>query len=72
MKNERNSKDRVKKKLIVENCIENKNISAYDLFDGVNDEYDYGYQKILAEKKPIDDPAIDLRPYLTKKIDAVY
>ena len=24
MKNERNSKDRVKKKLIVENCIENK------------------------------------------------
>ena len=26
MKNERNSKDRVKKKLIVENCIENKNI----------------------------------------------
>ncbi len=52
--------------------IENKNISAYDLFDGVNDEYDYGYQKILAEKKPIDDPAIDLRPYLTKKIDAVY
>ena len=51
--------------------IENKNISAYDLFDGVNDEYDYGYQKILAEKKPIDDPAIDLRPYLTKKIDGV-
>lgn len=49
--------------------IENKNISAYDLFDGVNDEYDYGYRKILAEKKPIDDPAIDLRPYLTKKID---
>lgn len=42
------------------------------IFDGVNDEYDYGYQKILAEKKPIDDPAIDLRPYLTKKIDAVY
>jgi hypothetical protein len=26
MKNERNSKDMVKKKLIVENCIENKNI----------------------------------------------
>lgn len=26
LKNERNSKDRVKKKLIVENCIENKNI----------------------------------------------
>jgi len=26
MKNERNSKDRVKKKLIVEKCIENKNI----------------------------------------------
>ena len=25
MKNERNSKDRVKKKLIVENCIERKN-----------------------------------------------
>ena len=44
-------------------------LSAYDLFDGVNDEYDYGYRKILAEKKPIDDPAIDLRPYLTKKID---
>lgn len=41
------------------------------IFDGVNDEYDYGYQKILAEKKPIDDPAIDLRPYLTKKIDGV-
>lgn len=39
------------------------------IFDGVNDEYDYGYRKILAEKKPIDDPAIDLRPYLTKKID---
>ena len=26
LKNERNSKDRVKKKLIVEKCIENKNI----------------------------------------------
>ena len=30
MKNERNSKDRVKKKLIVKNYIENKNIGCYE------------------------------------------
>lgn len=46
--------------------IQNSNLHPYDLFDGISDPSDYGFQERRKKRNPIMDRAIDMTDYLKK------